>query len=412
MGNPLAAIARFIRRRLSVRRMDRVFREGLQRHQERDHDGARERFRTVLVHDPEHVDAHFYLGLSSVFAGDLEEARTALLRVIELDPDHFGAHANLGTLYVKQAEFDQAIACYQKALTLATSQRAAVHYFLANTYARTGKHDKALPHYMEALDEEPHNLTVMSDLVTTFYRLERWNEVKDLSDRVLAADPAREALRGQREIADLVLKGKISSDSLPYFEQGLVAYGRGRYHEARRNFEAAVELSPTCSLYHHCLGTTHDLLGEFDDAFDEYLVALREDPRFYRAAEAHTNLAAIYGKKGMFREARDACRRALEIRPDYPMAFANLGSAYLGMREWQRSREASMRAVALDDDNVIAHTSLAFVSYELGDARAAWVHLRRAEELGTPLEDLRKKLQRLRRDLAGGGDEEPQPGPD
>lgn len=388
---------RFLKSLFDRRSAERLFRKGLDEYERREYARAQEIFSQVVEDTPDHVDAHFYSGLCSVFSKDFEGARKSLLTVLEYEPGHFGAHANLGTLYVKMGELDLAISCYQKALDLATGQRGAIHYFMANTFARKGNHAKALPHYLEAVEREPEDLDIQVDLISTFYRLKRWSEVRDLADKILRSIPDNEGVRGQREIADLILKRTISEESLPYFERGLVAYGRNRFGEARKNFEAAVELSPSCSLYHHCLGTTHDLLGDSDEAFDEYLIALREDPSFYRAPEAHTNMAAIYGKKGMFQEAKEACQRAIAMKPDYAMAFANLGSAQLGLGAWDDAREASLRAIELDDENVVAHTSLAFVYYEQGDLHRASEHLEIAETLGASMGPLKGKIENLKK---------------
>lgn len=63
---------------------------------------------------------------------------------------------------------------------------------------------------------------------------------------------------------------------------------------------------------------------KYETAIARYRRALRLDP----TARTHTYLAWSLSKLGRFDEAVDHCRRAIELNPDYPNAYNDLG-AYL-----------------------------------------------------------------------------------
>ncbi|CAN0068996.1 unnamed protein product, partial [Phaeothamnion confervicola] len=94
----------------------------------------------------------------------------------------------------------------------------------------------------------------------------------------------------------------------------------------------------------------------YQEAVDAYDEALRVRPDEYRG---HNNRAnALYALR-RFEESAAACRRALEIDPDGPQAYANLGSALKEMGQFGNEAIKSFRrALALDPDSPQAQNNL------------------------------------------------------
>jgi tetratricopeptide (TPR) repeat protein/predicted Ser/Thr protein kinase len=111
-------------------------------------------------------------------------------------------------------------------------------------------------------------------------------------------------------------------------------------------------------------------------AVDAQAAALPGTP--FEAYQQGQALLARYDRDGYIDRSIVNFRRAIDLRPEYPAAFAGLGLAY-----WRKYREGrdpmylgmagenARRAVALDPQLAIGHVSLAFVNAEEGALEAA-----------------------------------------
>ncbi len=96
----------------------------------------------------------------------------------------------------------------------------------------------------------------------------------------------------------------------------------GRFHRARRHYEAAARLDPQLALAHYNRGMVYLLLG----LPDRLAAAMRRAADTAGAdehelhARAIFNLSALQTHSGNTREAMELCKQALEIWPEYPEA--------------------------------------------------------------------------------------------
>ena len=72
---------------------------------------------TVMLR-PEHIPAHYNLGVLYKRAGRFEEAREQFKKVLALDPNSVNAIMQIGAVYEEQGFFDEARDYYQKAKTM------------------------------------------------------------------------------------------------------------------------------------------------------------------------------------------------------------------------------------------------------------------------------------------------------
>ena len=80
--------------------------------------------------------------------------------------------------------------------------------------------------------------------------------------------------------------------------------------------------------YYLNLGNTYSGSGDNKEAINAYKQALKIKPDL---AEAYYNLGVSYGKLDMHKEAVDAYKQAIRIKPDIIAAHYNLGVAYLNV---------------------------------------------------------------------------------
>ena len=71
-----------------------------------------------------------------------------------------------------------------------------------------------------------------------------------------------------------------------------------------------------------------------------------------------------YYEAGQFAKSIEAAQRALELRPDYDLAYNNICAAYNELKQWDRAIEVGEKAVRLNPDNPLAKNNLAWANRE------------------------------------------------
>jgi tetratricopeptide (TPR) repeat protein len=101
------------------------------------------------------------------------------------------------------------------------------------------------------------------------------------------------------------------------------------FEEAVKAFEKATKRDPKNSDAHFFLGLALGRLGKYDDAVRAFKDSIKhapeeDDDKYYELALAHYKVA-------QYKEAIDACKKALEINPDYYQAADLLEKAKPGL---------------------------------------------------------------------------------
>ncbi len=164
---------------------------------------------------------------------------------------------------------------------------------------------------------------------------------------------------------------------------GLIALSRGRVDEAMRLIKNAITIFPKVAIYHANLGRVFGESGDPDGAVAALERAVALDPMLlqalynlglacesrgdwdaarehYEAAsfgdedtaipEAAFNLGNLHAARGRDQDAVVAYERALELRPGYTRAFANLGYTFQKLGKFERALEV-YRAILAEDPN-------------------------------------------------------------
>ena len=99
------------------------------------------------------------------------------------------------------------------------------------------------------------------------------------------------------------------------------------------------------------------------EALEAYKQAIRIKPDL---AEAHYNLGVAYRKLGMYKEAIKAYKQAIRIKPDDADAHYNLGVAYRKLGMNKEALEAYKQAIRIKPDDADAHLGLGIAYGSLG----------------------------------------------
>jgi predicted CXXCH cytochrome family protein len=200
--------------------------------------------------------------------------------------------------------------------------RTEFYLHLADAWKDSGKIDKALPLYEEAVRRDPKSLIALQRLGFGLRTAGQPAQAAEVLSRVLAAD---------------------SRDATSWHQLGLVYLDQGSRSEALSAFQKAIELDPDLSEAHNSLGGVWLESGEPMRAEPALREAIGIRPDY---AEAHSNLANVLASTNRFEEARYHFEAAFRFKPDFAAARFNYGVALARMKrfdEAQRQIEMALK---------------------------------------------------------------------
>jgi tetratricopeptide (TPR) repeat protein len=164
-----------------------------------------------------------------------------------------------------------------------------------------------------------------------------------------AAAAAAELDKGNiRAAANIIEHGLAAAPGHPDLLHlaGQVALLSGGASGGKKLIREAIKKAPKIALYHYNLG--HALVAEndLDGALKSFRQAVRLDSTF---ADAFTNLAIVFSRKGQHEEAETTFSAAARLRPDDPQVHLNLAICNMELRRPDATVAAIERVEALVD---------------------------------------------------------------
>ena len=206
--------------------------------------------------------------------------------------------------------------------------------------------------------------------------------------------------RGRLEAAEAALRQAIEGDgrvAAYHNDLGNVLQDRGQLNQAIAAYRRALRLNPEFAEAWNDLGTARYAKGEFEAAIECYRRALRLRSNH---VVAHANLAAVYRKLGLLREARHLLQRELLLRLKQgarsvwcrlragqrlelgsSKRLAVLARAQLEAGNPRHAAEIALRALELDARNAAALHVLSVARLRQGRGEDAVAAARAAREL-------------------------------
>jgi tetratricopeptide (TPR) repeat protein len=222
-------------------------------------------------------------------------------------PDSGAAHNNLGDILAKEGRFDEAMAHFQKALTLIPDS-AQPHYNLGHLLEIEGRPHEAEKEYLRALDLAPsyplacdrmgiiltkrgqypdaiaffrRSLILNGDNVETRY---------DLAKAFAAIGRSEQADELRRQAAQTAPDFAVNQNAL-----GLIVAGRGRTFEAIEHFQWAIEAKPDYVEARMNLARLRMKEERFSDAAEQFKAVLKIDPKSAEALDGMAQIRSIRG---------------------------------------------------------------------------------------------------------------------
>jgi len=287
------------------------------------YDEAAVRLEQALAASPDYVPARMRYAESLLEAGDLSRSGPRFQALVKEPAAEPAAHVGLGRIAALEDRHTDAIAHFQKAVTL-FPELGAAYYGLALSYRALGRTDDA----RRALAEHAKYGA-------------RWPALGDPVQEAVAAlrdDAAATLQRGVRLAETGDVPGAIAAHeaallrdpSLVQAHTNLVTlYGRaGDFMKAGEHYRAAVKLGGDLGDAHYDYGVLLGQQEQWDLAADAYHKALALNPAH---AQARNNLGQVFERRRQFEAAAAEYRQAVESQPTFRLARFNLGRMLLAL---------------------------------------------------------------------------------
>ena len=284
------------------------------------HSEAVEHLRMAVALRPGSADFANNLGIAELALGDLDAARHSLEKALKLNPKLAQAHHNLGLAFQKRREFEPAIACFRQAIALVPDYMNA-RLNLGNVLSDSGKYDEAIAQFRKLVEIAPQSREGHFNLARALKTAQRFDEAAAEARKVVALDPRNIEARNLLSWCLLKLE---------------------RYEEAEAETRQALSLDPRSVEAHDRLGTILTTLGRFDEAVESYEAALAVRPNDPAALYGLTNASKTYSTAAMA-DRIEALLTAGPAQEQKSLLHFSLGKIYDDLDDCERAFESYRR---------------------------------------------------------------------
>ncbi len=273
---------------------------------------------------------------------------------------------NSGIIYMKNANYEMAVARFLRAAELLENQETYddssasiafdraknimqgiekfdVYYNLALAFACLNKPELAVENFKKAGDSKSNWILVYRPLAIILENLKRYEEAAKMYEKLSEYEPE-----------DFAGYGKIGT---------LFAFKK-EYDKAIMNYRKAIRLDPNnASLYYNMgiLLYETDKITEAINTFRNAIEINNDDYRF------HYNLALALERADEKMLAIDEFRKTLILKPDYTVASNMLAILYCGTGNKEAAIQVCESAIKYDIDNYELYFNAAIAYMELKD---------------------------------------------
>src|SRR5215470_4667842 len=221
-----------------------------------------------------------------------------------------------------------------------TRTEAYYHFSKARLLDDQGQASEAIDEYKKALELDPNNSLIVSEMAQSYLRNNRLREATETATKAIAIDP--DNIEAHKLLTTIYLQaiGRANAQQPPSSETI-----NGAIHE----FEEIIRIDPTERQSFLMLGRLYQIKGDREQATEIYKKFLGVEPG---SEEGVTALAKLHMDAGNYKEASELLGSFVKQRPDSDSALQTLGEAYSELQDYAKAAEAYGRASELDPDDV------------------------------------------------------------
>jgi len=240
-----------------------------------------------------------------------------------------------GFVFREQGRYSEAERQFEEAIAV-NPRFAEAYNGLGLTYSDQDRNLKAAEQYIQAIEVDPEFALVYNNLAMAYRRQDR-------------PDEESEVLLGKALDLD-------SSLTIAYLNLGAIYEERGEYTKALTKYDEAIQSNPYYEDAYYYRASLYYQLGRLQEAKEDCKKVLELESDH---ALTHNLLGLIYAETRNLRKAIKEYNIALDINPDSDIAHSNLGLAYEVQGKFELARAEYEEAVRINPDDPVYHCSLA-----------------------------------------------------
>ncbi len=215
-------------------------------------------------------------------------------------------------------------------------------------YQNANSLQAAVSLFRAALDRDPAFALAYARTAEAYWRL--FQETKDQSWIPKALDAGRRASELNDQLAPV------------HTTLGLIHQGQGKYDDAVKEFQRALELDATSDAAYRGLASSYEALGKTADAESAYRRAIEIRKDYWGGYSA---LGAFYAKTARYDEAASQFRHVIELAPENVRGYTNLGGIYVLQGKQKLAEETLQKSLNIEP-NYRAYANLATMYFDQG----------------------------------------------
>jgi tetratricopeptide (TPR) repeat protein len=293
---------------------------------------------------------------------------------------------------LKQKQPAKALAPLHAALKLNADDPQS-HYYLADALFDLGRHEEAIPHYLQTIQNRPSFAPAYHNLGLCYQKTLEWAKGLQALQRAAHFAPGEAMYR--KRLADAYFRMEIideaaaeyfaaltidSTMAAAHFRLGDLYKKKENYLWAIQKYETARRFGFDASKVHFKKGVALFQLAQYDaakaelrqvapntaehphalfhlgmidltrDALDEAVKSLTQADRLDSSlADISYHLGLAYFKKGRYPEARPALQKTIRLNPNHSGAHYNLAKVWRQLREPAKAETAMKTFVRLSE---------------------------------------------------------------
>jgi tetratricopeptide (TPR) repeat protein len=221
--------------------------------QSRDYESSLLNFLQILKDNPTRYDLHYKVGVILFLTGQLEAARKELALVLINRPEMLEAHEALGLVHLQEKNYSLAADEFQFVLSR-EPKRAQARHLLGVTFLEAGQTGRAIVQLKQAAELDSRQVSTLIALGQAYLQQKDYPQALAALKKAQSLDSQNQKVNYHLGMALAGLKRypealeafiKAGDEAQAYNNIGVHYFLEGRYEEAAKCFQKAIELRPT-----------------------------------------------------------------------------------------------------------------------------------------------------------------------